>query len=80
LGVLLIISVFIPYIKKTNLFSKKKKIHLSYGESIFIPQGAKYRIMNLSEKPMVFVEVQTGTYFWGDDIMSLDDEYKRTDN
>lgn len=50
---------------------------LKYGESIFIPQGAKHRIMNLSEKPLVFVEVQTGTYFGEDDIVRLDDEYDR---
>lgn len=56
---------------------EEKEIHLSYGESIFIPQGAKHRIMNLSEKPVVFVEVQTGTYFGEDDIIRLDDEYER---
>ena len=35
---------------------EENEIHLSYGESIFIPQGAKHRIMNLSDKPLVFVE------------------------
>ena len=56
----------------------EKEIHLSYGESIFIPQGAKHRIMNLSDKPVVFVEVQTGSYFGEDDIIRLDDEYERS--
>jgi mannose-6-phosphate isomerase len=36
-----------------------KKIKLVYGESIVL--GIKYRIMNLSENLVVFIEVQTGT-------------------
>ena len=31
---------------------------LQYGQSIFIPQGAKHRIENRSDKVLVFVEVQ----------------------
>lgn len=54
-----------------------KEIKLTYGESIFIPLGAKHRMMNLSDKPVVFIEVQTGTYFGEDDIVRLDDEYER---
>ncbi|AZI67423.1 cupin domain-containing protein [Kaistella daneshvariae] len=54
-----------------------EEISLSYGQSIFIPQGAKHRIMNLSEKPVVFIEVQTGTYFGEDDIVRLQDDYER---
>lgn len=54
-----------------------KEIKLSYGQSIFIPLGAKHRIMNLTEKPVVFIEVQTGTYFGEDDIVRLQDEYMR---
>jgi mannose-6-phosphate isomerase len=52
-----------------------KKIKLVYGESIVL--GVKYRIMNLSDKPVVFIEVQTGTYFEEDNIVRLDDEYDR---
>jgi mannose-6-phosphate isomerase len=55
----------------------EKEIHLSYGESVFIPLGAKHRIMNLTENLLVFVEVQTGTYFGEDDIIRLDDAYER---
>lgn len=54
-----------------------KEIKLSYGESIYIPLGAKHRIMNLSDSPVIFIEVQTGTYFGEDDIVRLDDEYDR---
>lgn len=55
-----------------------KEIPMSYGDSIFIPLGAKHRIMNLTEKLLVFVEVQTGTYFGEDDIIRLEDEYDRS--
>ena len=54
-----------------------KEIELKYGESIFIPLGAKHRMMNLSDQTVVFIEVQTGTYFGEDDIVRLDDEYDR---
>lgn len=50
---------------------------LKYGKSIHIPLGAKHRIMNLTDKPVVFIEVQTGTYFGEDDIVRLDDDYAR---
>lgn len=55
----------------------EKEIHLSYGENIFIPQGAKHRIVNPTEKPLIFIEVQTGTYFGEDDIIRLEDDYER---
>lgn len=54
-----------------------EEINLSYGESIFIPRGAKHRIMNLSHEKLIFIEVQTGTYFGEDDITRIDDEYDR---
>lgn len=50
---------------------------LGYGESIFIPLGAKHRIENRSEELLVFVEVQTGTYFGEDDIVRLEDDFAR---
>lgn len=54
-----------------------EEIKLVYGQSIFIPQGSKHRIINSGKTPLVFVEVQTGTYFGEDDIIRLDDEYGR---
>ena len=50
---------------------------LKYGESIFIPLGAKHRIENRGSKLLVFVEVQTGTYFGEDDIVRIEDDYSR---
>lgn len=50
---------------------------VKYGQSIFIPLGAKHRIENRSSELLVFVEVQTGTYFGEDDIVRLQDDYSR---
>lgn len=50
---------------------------LDYGQSIFIPKQAKHRIENRGEKSLVFIEVQTGTYFGEDDIIRLQDDYLR---
>ena len=50
---------------------------LKYGESIFIPLGAKHRIENRGSERLVFVEVQTGSYFGEDDIVRIQDDYSR---
>ena len=50
---------------------------VKYGESIFIPLGAKHRIENRSSELLVFIEVQTGTYFGEDDIVRIEDDYAR---
>jgi len=48
------------------------------GESVFIPMGAKHRIRNPGKEPVVFVEVQVGTYFGEDDIVRYQDDYSRS--
>lgn len=50
---------------------------LSTGNYIFIPQGAKHRMRNPGTEPLVFVEVQTGSYFGEDDIQRYEDDYNR---
>tara|TARA_B110000971_G_scaffold215733_1_gene249683 strand:+ start:90 stop:440 length:351 start_codon:yes stop_codon:yes gene_type:complete len=50
----------------------------SKGETILIPQGAKHRIENKGSQKVVFIEVQTGTYFGEDDIVRIEDDYNRT--
>ena len=42
-----------------------------------IPQGAKHRIENTGEQPIIFIEVQRGTYFGEDDIVRIEDSYGR---
>ena len=39
--------------------------------------GAKHRMRNPGKMPLVFVEVQTGTYFGEDDIVRFEDLYNR---
>lgn len=50
---------------------------VKYGDSIFIPLGAKHRIENRTDQMVVFIEVQTGTYFGEDDIVRVEDDYDR---
>jgi mannose-1-phosphate guanylyltransferase/mannose-1-phosphate guanylyltransferase/mannose-6-phosphate isomerase len=49
----------------------------SAGDHVFIPKGAKHRMRNPGEIPLVFVEVQTGSYFGEDDIVRYEDDYDR---
>ncbi len=52
---------------------------LETGQYIDIPQEASHRIANPSDTPMVFIEIQRGTYFGEDDIVRLQDDYGRED-
>lgn len=52
-------------------------IRLGPGESIIIPQGARHRASNPGDVPLVFTEIQTGTYFGEDDIKRYEDDYER---
>ena len=46
--------------------------------SVHIPAMVKHTIVNTSDsKDLVFIEVQTGTYFGEDDIVRLEDKYGR---
>ena len=48
------------------------------GETALIGLGDKHRMANPSEsEDMVLIEVQTGTYCGEDDIVRIEDDYKR---
>ena len=47
------------------------------GQTVLIPQGVKHRIENKGPEKVVFIEVQTGTYFGEDDIVRIEDDYDR---
>jgi len=47
------------------------------GEVIAIPTGTAHRVRNDGATPLVFIEVQTGSYFGEDDIVRLEDDYGR---
>ncbi len=53
-----------------------KSVH--ENESIYIPIGAVHRLANRGKIPLELIEVQTGSYLGEDDIVRLDDVYKRT--
>ena len=48
------------------------------GSAIDIPLGTKHRVENRGTEPLVFIEVQYGTYFGEDDIVRFEDDYGRT--
>jgi len=50
---------------------------LGAGESLDIPVGILHRIANIGDSDVVFVEVQTGTYFGEDDIERVEDDFGR---
>lgn len=47
------------------------------GAVIQIPLSARHRVANNGTEPLVFIEVQLGTYFGEDDIVRIDDDYER---
>ena len=48
-----------------------------YGDVVEIPKGSKHRVENKSDSDLIFIEVQTGTYFGEDDITRIEDDYNR---
>jgi mannose-6-phosphate isomerase-like protein (cupin superfamily) len=48
------------------------------NESVFIPIGSVHRLSNQGKIPLELIEVQTGSYLGEDDIVRLDDIYKRS--
>ena len=53
------------------------EIFLSEGETVDIPAGTAHRIENVGEVPLIFIEIQRGTYFGEDDIVRLQDDFGR---
>ena len=50
---------------------------VTVGAAVEVPLGAAHRIQNTGGEDLVFIEVQTGSYFGEDDIQRLDDDYGR---
>ena len=50
---------------------------LAPGQSVDIAIGQAHRCENHGDEPVVFIEVQTGTYFGEDDIERLEDDFGR---
>ena len=47
------------------------------GDAVDVPVGVAHRMCNTGDEELVFVEVQTGTYFGEDDIVRLEDDFGR---
>jgi mannose-1-phosphate guanylyltransferase / mannose-6-phosphate isomerase len=50
---------------------------LHENQSTYIPMGSVHRLANPGKIPLELVEVQTGSYLGEDDIIRLDDIYRR---
>jgi mannose-1-phosphate guanylyltransferase/mannose-6-phosphate isomerase len=48
------------------------------NESIYIPMGAAHRLENPGKILLELIEVQTGSYFGEDDIVRIEDDYRRS--
>jgi len=48
------------------------------NESVYIPIGAKHRLENPGKIDLELIEVQTGSYLGEDDIVRIEDDYRRT--
>jgi len=55
-----------------------QKFMVCPGERAFIPAGARHRIENKGEQPLIFIEVQSGEYLGEDDIIRYEDDYGRS--
>ena len=50
---------------------------LHQNESTYIPKESKHRLANNQKEDLVLIEAQVGTYLGEDDIVRLQDDYKR---
>ncbi len=57
-----------------------EEVILRKNESAYIPKGAKHRLSNNMNFPLVIIEVQTGSYLGEDDIERFEDNYGRLNN
>ena len=53
------------------------QLQLRRGEHIHIPPHTNHRLGNSTNTPLAIIEVQLGDYLGEDDIVRLDDDYKR---
>lgn len=52
---------------------------LKENQSTYIPMGAKHRLTNLGDSPLILIEVQSGSYIGEDDIIRFVDKYGRAE-
>ena len=62
---------------KAEVTLEGKISQLSTGDTISIGIGQLHRISNIGTEEVIFIEVQTGTYFGEDDIERIEDDFGR---
>jgi mannose-1-phosphate guanylyltransferase/mannose-6-phosphate isomerase len=55
----------------------ERQITLQPGETAYIPQGARHRLENSGQTPLVLIEVQFGAHLSEEDIVRFEDIYGR---
>jgi mannose-6-phosphate isomerase-like protein (cupin superfamily) len=55
----------------------EREIRLRANEETIIPRQTKHRVANPASTPLVFIEVQCGSYLGEDDITRFEDDYDR---
>jgi mannose-1-phosphate guanylyltransferase/mannose-6-phosphate isomerase len=61
-----------------NIEKDGEAIALEKDQSIYIPLNAVHRLENKGTTPLHLIEVQTGNYLAEDDIVRLEDDYRRS--
>jgi len=61
-----------------TVINGEEVLTLKKGDSTYIPIGVVHCLENRASKPLEVVEVQSGNYLGEDDIIRLEDIYKRT--
>jgi mannose-1-phosphate guanylyltransferase len=56
----------------------EKILHLKTNESTYIPAGEVHRLENKGSTDLILIEAQIGSYVGEDDIVRLQDDYKRS--
>ncbi len=61
---------------RVTIGDETKMLH--ENESTYIPSGAKHRLENPGKIDLELIEVQTGSYLGEDDIVRIEDDYRRS--
>ena len=70
--------IIIEGIAKVTIGERVEILHP--GQSVYVPVGELHRLENDGSEPVIFIEVQTGSYFGEDDIKRYSDIYQRVKN
>jgi mannose-1-phosphate guanylyltransferase len=62
---------------EAKIVNGEQALTIKRDESTFIPAGHQHRLSNITDEPLVIIEVQTGKYVGEDDIIRFEDNYGR---